>query len=263
MSIASRIRRTAASLGGAALIAGTLLATPAVAAAATGGYTCWGGVLPAGTYGSVTVAGPCVVAAGSVTVGGNLTVAGSGALLAAFDGSNVTVAGNASVEAGGVAVLGCDAHAFPCLDNPTGFTWARIGGNLSAEGALAEIVHDTAVGGNLTIDGGGGGVNCASQPALMGAPAYATFEQVTVGKNVTVNGWQSCWIGFFRNHVAGNFTYTNNITADPDGNEIQTNWIGGNMTCTGNSPAPQQGDSHGLPNVVLGKALGQCAGLTQ
>lgn len=263
MSIASRLGRSAASVGTAAmLVASVLFVSPAAALASGGGsYTCTGGVLPGGTYASVVVAGSCAVAAGSVTVHGNLTVTGTGALVAAFDGNDVSVSGNVAIGTGGVLVLGCDKIAFPCLDNSAGLATGKVGGNLSATGALAEVVHDTSVGGNLTIQGGGGGVNCDPQPALFGSPAYATFEQVTVGKNVTVNGWHSCWIGFFRNQVAGNFTYTNNVTADPDGNEIQTNWISGNMSCSGNSPAPQQGDSQGLPNVVGGKALGQCAGL--
>lgn len=38
--------------------------------------------------------------------------------------------------------------------------------------------------------------------------------------------------------------------------------IGGNLTCQDNTPAAQvnPGDG-GLPNTVLGQAIGQCAGL--
>jgi hypothetical protein len=248
-----------------AMLASLVLVSPAsaLASGAGGSFTCAGGVLAGGSYNSVVVTGQCQVVAGTVTVRGNLTIAPGGELLAAFDGNNVAVAGNVSVGTNGVLVLGCDSHAFPCLDNPGGFASATIGGNLSATGALAEVVHDTAVSGNLTILGGGGGVNCDPQSALFGFPAYATFEQVTVGKNATITDWHSCWLGFFRNHVTGNMTFNNNVTADPDGNEIQTNWIGGNLSCSGNSPQPQQGDSQGLPNIVGGKALGQCSGLTQ
>jgi hypothetical protein len=44
---------------------------------------------------------------------------------------------------------------------------------------------------------------------------------------------------------------------------VQTNTISGNLICFGNAPAAQvnSGDG-GLPNVVGGKAIGECAGLT-
>ena len=266
MSLVSRRLRAGASLMAAtAMLAGFIIVSPSSTLASSGGgsFTCSGGVLAGGSYNSVVVTGPCQVVAGSVTVQGNLTIAPGGELIAAFDGNNVAVAGNLSVGANSVLVLGCDSEAFPCMDNPAGFASATIAGNLSASGALSEIGHDTAVAGNLTVLGGGGGVNCDPQGALFGFPAYATFEQVTVGKNASITDWHSCWLGFFRNHVTGNMTFNSNITADPDGNEIQTNWIGQNLSCFNNSPAPQQGDSQGLPNVVGGKALGQCASLTQ
>ncbi len=263
--VPGRLRAAATAAAATAMVAGMLLISPASALASSGGgsYTCAGGPIPGGSYGSVVVTGPCLVAAGSVSIAGNLTVETGGALYAAFDGNDVAVARNVTVETNGVLVLGCDAEAFPCLDNPAGFASATVGGNLSAYGALAEIVHNVAVAGNLTLSGGGGGVNCDPQPALFGFPAYATFEHLTIGRNATISGWQSCWLGFFRNHVAGNMTFSNNVTADPDGNEIQTNHIGHNLVCYGNSPKPQQGDSQGLPNVVGGKALGQCSDLTQ
>jgi hypothetical protein len=46
-----------------------------------------------------------------------------------------------------------------------------------------------------------------------------------------------------------------------DGNEVQTNTIGGNLDCSKNSPKPQEGDSGGSPNVVGGHATGQCSDL--
>jgi hypothetical protein len=52
-----------------------------------------------------------------------------------------------------------------------------------------------------------------------------------------------------------------NTLADPDGNEYVSNTIHGSFRCTGNSPAPQVGDSEGDENIVTGRASGQCAGL--
>ena len=55
---------------------------------------------------------------------------------------------------------------------------------------------------------------------------------------------------------------SDNELADPDANEVVTNVVGGDLVCTGNSPKIQVGDSGGSPNVVHGKALGQCAHIT-
>lgn len=43
--------------------------------------------------------------------------------------------------------------------------------------------------------------------------------------------------------------------------EIVTNTIKGDLRCSGNSPAPQVGDSGGQPNVVFGKKTGQCVSI--
>jgi hypothetical protein len=72
----------------------------------------------------------------------------------------------------------------------------------------------------------------------------------------------TCWLGFIRNTVGQSVYYSDNVTADPDGNEFVTNTIAGNLACYRNSPAPQVGDSGGNPNTVGGRATGQCAGLT-
>jgi len=48
---------------------------------------------------------------------------------------------------------------------------------------------------------------------------------------------------------------------DPDGNKYVTNTIYGSLNCSGNSPAPQVGDSEGNLNHVTGAKTGQCAAL--
>ena len=79
-----------------------------------------------------------------------------------------------------------------------------------------------------------------------------------MGGNITVRLMQSCWFGLFRNQVGGNVSVNNNTFADPDADEIQTNVIAGNLSCFGNSPAVQFGDSSGSPNIVGGQAIGEC-----
>jgi hypothetical protein len=232
------------------------------------GSTCTGGSIAPGTYSSLTISGFCTLDAGSVTVRHSLTVGPNAGLLAAFGGGpTLTIGGNLYVRRNGVLVLGCEPGAFVCFNDPdqtVGTLSSRetVFGNLKANNALAVLVHNDYIGHDLAISGGGGGVNCDGQDALFGSPAYATFEDTSIGGTATIKHFRSCWLGFFRNTVGQNVNYRDNIVADPDGNEVQTNTVRGNLSCKEDNPAAQQGDSGGSPNTVLGKALGECAALS-
>ncbi len=230
--------------------------------------TCAGGSIAPGTYGSLTITGFCTVDQGPVKVWHSVLVEPNAGLIAAFgDGPQLAIGGSLYVERNAVLVLGCEPEAFTCINDPdqTVGTFSSKGtvyGNLSATNALAVIVHNAYVGGNVRVHQGGGGYNCNPQAALFGSPAYATFEDTSIGGNATINGMQTCWLGFFRTTVDGWVRYQNNSTADPDGNEVDTNVVHGNFVCSGDNPAAQVGDSEGLPNIAFGKASGECASLT-
>lgn len=248
-----------------AVLVGQVGAAAAKPPSAGGATTCTGGSIASGTYSSLTIAGTCALDSGSVTVTHNVSVLSGGGLLAAFGGSDLTVGQNLVVQANGVLVLGCEPEAFICFNDPdqevgTLITNDRVGGNLIAENSLAVLAHHSTIGGNVVLSGGGGGLNCDPQDALFGSPAYATYEDNTIGGNAVISGWQSCWLGFIRNTVARNVNFQNNSTFDPDGNEVVTNTIGGALNCSGNDPAPQIGDSGGSPNIAT-RASGQCVGL--
>jgi hypothetical protein len=233
----------------------------------TGG-TCSGGSIAPGTYSSLTITGVCTVDLGNVVVQHNLNVEPDAALFAAFGGGpNLTVGGNAYVRANAVLVLGCEPEAFICFNDPdqtvgTLSSKGTVFGSLLAQNALAVLVHNTYVAHDLTVNGGGGGVNCDPQDILFGSPAYATFEDTQVGGTATIQRWHSCWLGLFRTSVGRNVQFRGNIVADPDGNEVATNTVHGVLNCRGDSPAAQVGDSEGSPNTVLGRALGECAALS-
>ncbi len=240
-----------------------LPAATSAASADTGSSTCAGGPIAAGTYRSLTVTGECAVAAGAVTVTGSLTVAPGAALLAAFGGSDLNVGGNLVVESNASLILGCEPEAFNCLNDASLATNDHVGGNLTADGALLVLAHHNTIGGNVTQSGGGGGVNCSTFPLGSGGPpAYSTYEDNTIGGNASVSGLRTCWLGFIRNTVARNVNFNDNVTFDQDGNEVVTNVVAWNLNCSGNSPAPQVGDSAGATNTVGRKATGQCVGLT-
>ena len=234
--------------------------------------TCVGGSVPSGFYLNLNIAGLCTVDRGSVQVEQNLTVLSGGTLIAAYGGtdnirvgSNLNVGGNLYVRTNGILILGCEPVNQICLNDPdqsvgSYFTRDTVGGNLIAQDALAVVVHLVIVGQDVKMAGGGGGVTCSGLlPSPLSGPPYGDFEDMIIGGRLTITGWQSCWLGFVRNAITNQVTFNNNVTADPDGNEIVTNSIRGNLNCTGNNPSPQIGDSGGSLNNVFGHAHGQCA----
>jgi hypothetical protein len=275
-----------------ALMVPAVLTTSAASAAPTGGgsaYTCTGGNIAPGTYGSIIVTGICYMPAGTIVVRHNLTV-GPGALLDAVTPGDphahpvvpatVLIGGNVFVSKDAVLVLGCSPNI--ACSNPPGISFDRVGGNITAIDAQAVVLHSATIGGNVTVLGGGGGAaggansggcfNTAKYPipapwskdaALAnpktGSPQYTDTEDDFIGGNLTVVGQQTCWLGSLRNQVRGSLTNTNNVTSDPDGMEILNNLIGGNVTCLNNDPAVQFGDSAAAPNLVAGSASGECA----
>lgn len=271
-------RRLMTGLGLGSLVAALVAApTMAASAATAGGQTCTGttsapGVLT-GTYqGNVTVNGVCAVNAGPAVVKGNLTVAPGGAVVAIFalndqthkGFSSLTVDKNVVVKRGAAAALGCEANAFPCADDtgkpPTLNSRTTIGGSLFATDALGVLVHNSSITGAVSQQGGGGGVSCTPKGIfkLFKSPVYTDYEDNVVGDSLIVSGLHSCWFGAIRNSVHGSIIVTTNTMADPDANELGANYANRSLTCRGNNPAIQYGDSGSTPTVVNGKATGQC-----
>ena len=158
---------------------------------------------------------------------------------ATCDGTNATVVvrGGISVGPGATFILGFEE----------GGSTGTINGGIVASGASSVQVHFARVNGGVSIQGGEG--------------FFSTVEDSVIHGGATINGYRGFWLGFIRNSVSGTVTLSNNVMDDPDANEFVTNTIRGNLVCFGNSPAPQVGDSEGLPNVVSGQKVGQCAGL--
>jgi hypothetical protein len=284
------------ALGAAAALLGLVIAPVVTASAASaapgwgggGTYTCARGNIHPGTYKSILVTGVCYMPAGTIVVLGDLTIAPKALLDAVTPGdppkhpvvpATVLIGGNVFVGKGAVLVLGCSPNI--SCSSPPGISFDRVGGNLTALGSLAVVIHSATIGGHVTVLGGGGGAaggansggcfNTAKFPipapwskdaALSnpktGSPQYTDFEDSSVGGNLTVAGVQTCWLGSLRNRVGGSVLASRNVTSDPDGMEITNNLMGGNITCLNNDPAVQFGDSAAAPNLVGGSASGQC-----
>jgi hypothetical protein len=194
-----------------------------VATSAASATTCTDTLAP-GSYQSVVVpAGASCLSAGPVTINGGV-----------------------SIGAGATFVLGSE-------DNPV--PTGRINGGVHASGAASVQIHFSTINGGIDVHGGAG---------PFGGPfdiTWNTIEDSQINGTVTIEGYNGFWMGFIRNHVNGTVNLNNNVLMDPDGNEYVTNSINGNLNCSGNSPAPQIGDSEGSPNQVNGRKTGQCTGV--
>jgi hypothetical protein len=260
----------------AALAVGPAQAASASRAAAA--QTCTGtattpGVLT-GTYAAnVIVKGVCAVNAGQAVVKGNLTIAPGGAVLAIFARndkthkgfSSLTVNKNVVVDKGATLALGCEPNFFTCADDtgktPTLQSRGTIGGSLFASAPLGVLLHNSSITGAVTEQGGGGGLSCKPTGifTLFKSPVYSDYEDNVIGDSLIVTGLHSCWQGALRNDVHGSLIVTSNKMADPDANEVAHNSVTRSLTCQGNVPAVQYGDSGSTPNVVSGNATGQCS----
>jgi len=226
------------ALGGAAS-AGAAVASPAAHPTA-----CTGPLAP-GTYNGLIIKGVCIVKKGPVTVNGNVVLK-PGSVFNAVSKAILTVRGNILVGSGALLGLGCSPEV-GCKK----LTPDRFHGNILASQPLGVIVQSGTISGNVSVTGGGGGKNCKNNP-LLKSPNFSTIEDTVVRGNVSFSGIRSCWFGLIRDHLHGSVSVRGNKWADPDADEIVTNVIFGNVSCPGNTPAPQKGDSKGKPNVVFG-----------
>src|ERR687887_54526 len=139
-----------------------------------------------------------------------------------FTDGPVVVRGGLFVEAGATFVLGSEENAVP-----TGV----ISGGVHATDAASVQIHFTTINGGVDVQGGSG---------PFGGPFDITWNAIednVINGGATIENYDGFWMGFIRNTVNGS------------------------LNCTGNSPAPQIGDSEGSPNTVTGSKTGQCAGL--
>lgn len=228
----------------------------------------------AGTYGDFRVSGTCVIDAGAnVQINGNLFIERGASLddhgLEGTLGAQVHVAHNVFVGRGAVLGLGWNAP-----DGQLGSD--TVGGNVIAVQPLALQIGGVTIGGNLISTGGG--VLSTSAADFRNFP----IKDNVIGGNLIVMGWRGGWLGVIRNTVHGNAIIAGNVSrssdagpgtdgdstevmgsAIPDGPSVPQT-IDGNLICFGNLPAAQVNPADGgANNFVGGRALGECAGLTQ
>jgi hypothetical protein len=263
-----------AGLAVCALSMAMLLGTGTAGAAVNlGNVTCNGGLVPSGMYQSLTIEAGATcwtdVAPGVVEVHGLLTLMSSSTFDAAEPGTaklwvqnNVVVGTNAALN------LGCYPEApTSATIEPSDCSADYLNGALIGTNALAVVVHNVRMRGDFTLTGsgdltgGGFGSGSCELPVTFGGPAFSTIEDSNVNGAVSVANLKTCWFGMFRNTVRGNITVRNNSFDDPDGTEIGSNSTNNALSCSGNTPAAQIGDSGAGPNTARGPKLGECASL--
>lgn len=250
--------KAVAALSAAAGLA--LVGGPAFAAAPTA-YTCTGGDIPSGTYGSITVAGFCSVADGAViTVTGNLTVRAGASLDAQSAPATITVNGNVWAGAGSMLGLGClpdGVHTgHPCAADPNGRSTILVKGNVTTSGAAMVPLSGIEVRGNVSVTGGG-------SPQIPWS-----IEHSTIRGNLQVSHLTTNWLGVVFNLVGGNVLLSNvTITEEHPGAEhvvyVGHNVIMGNLACANIVEGVSGGFPPGSKNTVAGNATGQCADIAQ
>jgi hypothetical protein len=279
------IMRSHRLLGAVALVLTLLLAAVGAPATSAAPPACVGtpeapGVLSGSYPSNVIVEGACAVNAGVAVVGGDLTLKPGAVLLAAFahddrtgaGSSRLVVHGDLRVQEGAALLLGCDPQSFACIDdpsqsNPTLSSHDLVYGNLVGRQPLGEVVHNTAIDGNVQELGGGGGLSCEPSGifAAFHVPVYSAYEDSTVHGNLSVKGLVSCWLGIARVHVNGSLRLNGDQLADPDAIEILANHVAGNLACHEDSQVWDSAEAGAElfprtpgPNTVLGQRVGQC-----
>lgn len=221
-------------------------------------YTCTGGVIPSGTYASITVRGACSVSVDAViSVVGNVNVEAGATLDAQSAPSTITVGHNVTGASGSFLKLGCQPPSYTgnsahtCVDAPAGRSTITVNGSITAFNANTVLLNGIAVKGNVTLLGGGG-------------PIPWSIKNDTIGRNLTVIGQTTEWLGVLFNSIGGNATliYIKVTDADRGYHAIYVvrNMVGKNLICAGLTPGVSGGFAPGEVNVV-GHAVGQCASL--
>ena len=149
--------------------------------------------------------------------------------------ADIDVRGGVRVGEGATFILGSEE---------LGEDIGTIRGGVRADAPASLQLHFADVTGGVRMLGGEG--------------EFSTVEDNVIHGGARIDGYSGFWLGFIRNTVHGTVKLSNNDMDHPDANEYVTNTIKGNLVCHNNDPAPQVGDSEGLPNVVSGRKVDQC-----
>jgi hypothetical protein len=223
-------------------------------------YRCTGGSIPSGRYSSITVTGPCNVAADAViNVSGSVSVMRGAVLDAQSAPATITVGHDVIGAPGSMVGLGCQPPEYtgnsghPCQDDPAGHSTIVVHGNITLVGAVGVFLNGIEVGGNVTVLGGGSDIPWS-------------IKNDTIHGNLVMAGQTEEWIGILFNKIDKNVNLagiTLTGTDDTTGSGTNSlfvvrNTIGRNIGCFHLTPGV-----FGYGNTIKRQALGQCASLAE
>lgn len=257
MKTITRFRILAVAAATAAML---LAASPALAMSGHHGtsLTCTRGDIPSGDS-EITVTGQCSVPAGAtIEVRRSITVRRGAVLDAQSAPSTIVVRRNVVALPGSMLGLGCQPASYvgnsghACTVDPTGHSTIRVHGDVVTLGAATVLINGATVDGSITALGGGSETPWA-------------IKNNVVGRDITVAGQTTDWLGDMFNKVGGTTTllFITITDTDPGGNGayVVQNRIERNLICFGVTPKVSGGFSPTSVNVVGGHAFGQCAAL--
>src|SRR5262249_33760638 len=137
----------------------------------------------------------CAFGGGTIEIRGNLVLE-DGAILNDHAGpvASAHVAGNVKVGKG--AVLGLGSY------NPFAQQETVVDGNVVATQPGPLYLSFMTIRGNLTSNGGGD------------AERNFPIKDITVGGNLSIQGWSGLWMGVIRDTVGGNVIVNHNTAAN-------------------------------------------------
>lgn len=225
----------------------------------------------------VTTASPA-----TVTLPTTFSTSGTHTITASFTGTPTCSASSGTttvvVNPTGTTVGGNIFHDVLITTPTTFLPGTHVFGNVTITGAGSLTAEGAFISGRLTATGGTGLRLCASQ--VGGSVNISGMTGVIVMGDAGDDGTPACagnnlsgsvsltnntgFLEFSANNVGGSVTVNNNTTTilvppeNATATELETNHIGGSLSCLGNTPPPT---NDGLLNSVFGGKFGQCAGL--
>ena len=215
-------------------------------------YVCEGGVIPAGSYKSVVVAGACAVAPNAkINVKGDVKVL-AGAMLDAHSApSTIVVGGNVLGAKGSFVALGCQspAHtgnsAHECASDPNGASKITVKGSITLDRPIAVMLNGLKVNGSITVLGGGSDIPWS-------------IKNNKVRGNVVVIGSTTWWIGVLFNDIRGSVALHDITITDQDG-ELERTFVVRNKIRKYLSCTDMPEGVFGYGNTIKRAGLGLCA----
>jgi len=157
---------------------------------------------------------------------------------------------------GSVTVMN-DAVFYLGTEKPGKPPFATIQGSVTAQNPSAVVIQNTAIGGPVSVSGGGA-TNAIIEALTHNSPFtnYTDFEDDQINGGITEVGYGGVWGGVIRSILNGSLTFADNSQTTIDEYDIGSDIISGSAYCADNTPAPNMGPSYGAPSIVHGTTFG-------